>query len=176
MEATTTNSTQPAVETGRVLEDVSKKTQRPSKTTAINTKSGQPSKRQPLGADEPASTSIDVIGDKVVKATYTFRLDGKTKDRYSITTVFDYSNCTDAEILELATASVRITTQAKLRAMGDGALNHGVYEKVDVKSDILDTTKREIDPIQSAIRALVRATGMDEARARVMVEKELNRK
>lgn len=172
---TTTNNTQPAVETRRVLEDVSKKGNNVAKMTRSTAKVAQTGKRQPLGADESAKTEMTVISDNIVKADYTFRLDGKSKDRYPITTEFDFSNCSRQELLELATASVRITTQAKLRAMGDGALNPNVYQKVDVKSDILDTTRREVDPIQSAIRALVRATGMTEEKARAMVEKELKK-
>lgn len=173
MNATTENTQNVAPVTGRVLEDTVKKQASVTKMTQGKSKVANTARRQPLGADETAKREMEVLDNSRVRSAYTFRKDENSKDRYPITTVFDFSNCSQAEILELATASVRITLQAKLRAMGDGALNPDVYAKVDVKSDILDTTRSQVDPMTSAIRALIRATGMPETEARALVEAQL---
>lgn len=129
--------------------------------------------RTPLAADAVAKRSFLLLDDNKVKAEYTFRVDEKSKDRYPIVTVFDFGNCSREDILFLAASSVRITVQGKLRSMGNSALDASTYATVDVKSEVCEAQKSQVDETIRGIRALARATGVSEARAREIIEAEL---
>jgi len=102
---------------------------------------------------------------KKVNATFTFAA-SKGATEYPVESVFDFSSCTQAEILILAASSVRITIQAKLRALGDKALDPTTYAIVDVKSEVVETQRTQVDETVKTIRQLAKATGMTEAAAR----------
>lgn len=126
-------------------------------------------KRQPLGVDEVAKRDKVLLDDNKMQSSYTFKISGDATERYAITTVFDYSNCSRSELLELATASAQIIIQSKLRAMKDGALQPHCFNNVDVKRDIIEAQKTPIDDETRSIRALARAAGVSEEDARTIL-------
>jgi hypothetical protein len=134
-----------------------------------------PAKRVPIAEGETRKRLLEVVPNtRTVRATYTFKVDAKSTDEYPVESVFDFSGCTDEEILILASSSVRITIQAKLRAMGDVATNIDTFANVDVKTDVLNSARLPVDETLKTIRQLARVTGITEAAARAIVERELN--
>ena len=136
-----------------------------AKTTADN------KKRQPLQEGHTFKRSIVVQSDnKTVHTTYTFKPDEKSKNVYPVETVLDFSNCSQAEILELATQQIRIVLQSRFRSMGDAQrLDPTTYARVDVKSEIVETQRAVVDDDTRAVRALVAATGMSQEDAAKIV-------
>ena len=128
--------------------------------------------RHPLADGDVAKRSFLLLDDNKVRAEYTFRTDTNSTDRYPIATVFDFGNCSREDILFLASSSVRITIQGKLRSMGNSAFDVTVFAKVDVKRDVVDAQKSQVDETIRGIRALARAAGISEARAREIIETE----
>jgi hypothetical protein len=127
-----------------------------------------------LGEDEKATREMRVIDDRHVDATFTVRASEKSKQRYVIATRFDFSQCTQAEILQLAVAQCRIAAQARFRAMGEPErLEHDTWQKINVKSDIIDTQRLVVDGLTRSIRSLARETGLSEPEVRAMVERDL---
>jgi hypothetical protein len=125
--------------------------------------------RQPIPDGEPASTEFRLIDDRRAEVKYTFRLNKDSKERYSITTVLDYSDCSVAEILEFASRTNVITLQRNLRGMGTGALKADVYQKVNVKVDLVEAQRSAMDGETRDIHAFARATRMPVERARILL-------
>lgn len=123
-------------------------------------------KRLPIGEGESASPKIEVLDDKHVKASFSFKLDKDAKVRYGHTVLFDYSTCSLAEILTDATRSHVITVQRNLRALGDGALDATVYRNVNVKSDLLEAARSIGDPTTRGLHAFARAANVSQEQAR----------
>ena len=98
---------------------------------------------------------------KTVSCTFTVKRSKDDTVQHVVETVFDYSMCSEEEILQLATAQCRISAQALLRKMPEAQMtNPNTFRKIDVKSIIIDTDRSPIDPDTRAIRSLAAATGM----------------
>lgn len=177
------NTTQPnvaqqQVETKAAAQPAAKATTEKGKGRVLQAK---PAKVQPIAAiadGEPAKRELTIDeGKKTATATYSFKLSENDTQRYQKTTVFDFSGCTTSELIELAVATVRITTQRNLRALGKGALDPSAFSHINVKRDIVDATqKREsVDDITKAVRALMAATNMSHEAALALVEGEAKR-
>lgn len=126
---------------------------------------------QPLGDDDTATRKTEFVQPKVVDDTFTFRLVEKGP-RYTKTVRFDFTQCTDEEILNLALKSARIDLQSKLRAMKDQALNPEVLKTCNVKLDLLESTRDPVDPMVAAARRLMAALGCTIEEANAIVERE----
>lgn len=117
-------------------------------------------RRQPIGEGNDFTRRFEVLDDNRVKASYTFKLDENSKQKYGVTTILDYSKCSKAEILIDASRSHVITLQRELRAMREGALNADVYMNVDVKVDILDAGRATVDPETRGLHAFMKSAGV----------------
>lgn len=124
-----------------------------------------------LGDDDTATRKTEFVQPKVVDDTFTFRLVEKGP-RYTKTVRFDFTQCTDEEILTLALKSARIDLQSKLRAMKDQALNPDVLKTCNVKLDLLESTRDPVDPMVAAARRLMAALGCTIEEANAIVERE----
>lgn len=127
---------------------------------------------QPVGADEKVTRSTTFIQPKVVMDTFSFRLVEKGP-RYVKSVEFDFSDCTDEDMINLALQSVRIDLQAQLRALKEGALNPELFKKCNVKLDIINKSRDAIDPNVAAARRLMTALGCTYDDAIAIVEREL---
>ena len=125
-----------------------------------------------LSGDEKMPRSMEYLGENRIRVTGTVRFDEKSNDRYRMNSVFDFSNCSEAEILELASASVRITIQGRIRAMREGAVTSRAFGNVDVKSEVVDAQKSSADELTKAVRSLSRALSISESEARKLLERE----
>ena len=119
-----------------------------------------PAKRTPIPEGEAAKREFTFPATGKVGAKFSFKLNDKATERYQVESTFDFTGCTQEEILELAASSVRITIQGKLRAMGESALDPNAMRVVDVKRDVVETQRSVVDDTVKAIRALMKATGM----------------
>lgn len=126
-----------------------------------------------LGEDDVAKrdTVVDTTNKRVTD-TFAFKLNKDSKERYQKTTTFDFSEVTNEELYDLATATVRIIVQRNLRSLGQGALDPSAYATVNVKRDIIDAQPRRenIDPTTKAVRALMSATNMSHEECLKMIE------
>lgn len=140
------------------------------KMSHVKAKGALPARRLPIGDGETASSRIEVVDDKHVKASFSFKLERDSKLRYGHTVLFDYSNCSMAEILTDATRSHVITVQRKLREMGEGALDATVYGNVDVKRELVDATRSTIDPEIRSLAAFAKAAKLSHDDARRYID------
>lgn len=120
--------------------------------------------RTPIPNGESAKREFKPIDATKLQATYSFKLSDKDADRYQVESVFDFSNCSAQEIMELAASSVRITIQGKLRAMGQGALNTSAFANVDVKKECIDSARSSADDFTKASRALGKLSDAEKQR------------
>lgn len=139
------------------------------KTTQSKGKAGQVARRMPIGEGETVVRGITVLDDNKVKASFTFKLDDKSSERYSATVMLDYTNVSRAEVLIDASRSHVITLQRKLREMGDGALDASVYQNVDVKRDLIEDTRKSVDPETRDLHAFARAANLSPADAKMFL-------
>ncbi len=128
-----------------------------SQTKGKAKQGGTAAKRLPIGEGDSVTRGIEVLGDRVVKASYTFKLSDADKMRYGVVTTFDYSDCTMAEILEMATRPNVITLQRNLRQMGDNALDATIYQNVNVKRDLIEAQRSTTDGETRDVHAFARA-------------------
>ena len=108
--------------------------------------------RKMTATDKLAETKIN--GKKAV-VNWSVKADGeKTTPRYMLTSTFDFSGCSDAEILSLALKSVVIEAQRQWRDLantkGSTATTVNPFATVNVKSAIVDATRRTADPVARA--------------------------
>jgi len=152
-----------------------RKTTKPSKSTSAVPKS---ERLQPLAEGQSSSTTTRVLDDNKVETTFGFKMHKDATERYSKTCIFDFSNVSRAELLELATSNVRITIQGRLRKMGDAALNVAALAAVDVKSEVVDAEKGTTDDLTRAARSFARASNgmVSERDARAILEAQLAKK
>jgi hypothetical protein len=60
--------------------------------------------------------------------------------------------------------------QAVIRAMSPEAmLNPKTLQRVDVLADVLDASRQPKDPIEAAVRSMMKALGITEEKARAML-------
>ena len=82
-----------------------------------------------------------------------------------------FGGVSDEQLPLLAMYGAKVKLQAILRALSpDVMLNSQTLAVVDVQKDLLDVEKASGDPTTAAIRSIQKATGLDEAAARAMLE------
>jgi hypothetical protein len=163
----TTNEQPQVAKAPRVPKDTSAAKMSPPKPKGAANVVGQ---RQPLGKDDTRKRSFETIRPKVVKAAYTFKLHKDANEEYPVVSELDFSNCSEEDILFWAASSVRIILQGRLRKMGNSALDATVFAVVDVQRELAEGQRSPVDQGVRDIRALARAAGVSEERARVLLE------
>lgn len=106
--------------------------------------------------DETTMARATIINTdaKTVTATYNVRK-AEGGARHTLNTVFDFTNVSMAELYGLAMYGVRVKAQAMWRARDIDPLhpNRG-FERMDVKSQIVDATRAPRDPAAAATNML----------------------
>lgn len=126
---------------------------------------GAPATLRQIGTDERFSATTSVSGPRMVTAVYAIRKH-ENAPRYEKSTVFDFSNVSEEELLLLAMYGVKVTVQGALRSLAEREfLNPATYAKVDVKRDIVDAVSPKRNTKESALRLLVSQGVMTEAQA-----------
>jgi len=119
---------------------------------------------------ETFSAQTRYLGNKKVEATFSIKRD-KDSVRYEKKATFDFSKVTDEELHLMAMYAAKVKLQAILRAMSpDVMANSSVLASIDVKADLLEAEKQQVDPITAAVRSIQRATGLDEAAAKLLLD------
>lgn len=113
------------------------------------------------------SQEIDVKGKKVTSTYFVRKSEGG--ERHTLHTVFDFTNVTEAELYSLAMYAVKVKAQALWRSRDIDPLqpNKG-FDKMDVKSQIVDQARAPKDPGVAARKALEKLT--PEMRALILAE------
>ena len=110
-----------------------------------------------LGKDEAAPTKLAIEGRKVT-AMYTCRKDKDSADRYAVQSIVDFTNCSQDEIIEMASRTIVIDLQRQWRTLAKSNLANatkpGTFATIDVKRDVLEATRRATDPATKVVSAL----------------------
>lgn len=111
-----------------------------------------------IKSDETFSTTCNVdTAKKTVTATYGVRKTDKSP-RYALTSAFDFSGVSQAELLELAIRGVIIDTQRQWRVLANAANSTAErvnpFASVNVKTAIIDASRKTADPVTKAVNAL----------------------
>lgn len=110
------------------------------------------------------------INPKKVEPVFSIRRDAKSP-RYEKKTMFDFGGVSDEQLHLLAMYGAKVKLQAILRALSpEVKLSAQTLSVVDVKKDLVDVEKAAADSTTTAIRCIQKATGLDEAAARAMLE------
>ena len=105
----------------------------------------------------------------IVEATFALRR-GEGQPRYDKECVFDFSRVTEEQLYLLAMYGAKVKVQAVLRAMSPEAmLNPKTLQRVDVLADVLEASRQPKDPIEAAVRSMMKALGITEEKARAML-------
>src|SRR5262245_46836543 len=108
-------------------------------------------------------------GKGIVEATFALRR-GEGQPRYEKECTFDFSRLSEEQLHLLAMYGAKVKVQALLRAMSPEAmLSPKTLQRVDVLADVLEASRQPKDPIDAAVRSLMKALGITEEKARAMV-------
>ena len=108
-------------------------------------------------------------GKGIIEATFALRR-GEGQPRYEKTAVFDFTRISEEQLYLLAMYGAKVKVQASLRAMSPEAmLNPKTLSTVDVLSDVLEASRQPKDPIDAAVRSMMKALGITEEKARAML-------
>ena len=118
-------------------------------------------------AIEARSQTIDTKGKKVTSTYFVRKSEGG--ERHTLHTVFDFTNVSEAELYSLAMYAVKVKAQALWRSRDIDPLqpNKG-FDKMDVKTQIVDQARAPKDPGVAARKALEKLT--PEMRALILAE------
>jgi hypothetical protein len=118
---------------------------------------------------ENFSAKTTYKGKGIVEATFALRR-GEGQPRYEKETTFDFSRVTEEQLYLLAMYGAKVKVQAVLRAMSPEAmLNPKTLQRVDVLADVLEASRQPKDPIEAAVRSMMKALGITEEKARTML-------
>jgi hypothetical protein len=103
------------------------------------------------------SQTIDLQSKRVTSTYFVRKSEGGV--RHTLNTVFDFTNVSEAELYSLAMYAVKVKAQALWRSKDMDPLdpNRG-FEKMDVKSQIVDQARAPKDPGVAARKALEKLT------------------
>ena len=108
-------------------------------------------------------------GKGIVEATFALRR-GEGQPRYEKACVFDFSRVSEEQLHLLAMYGAKVKVQALLRAMSQEAmLNPKTLSTVDVLADVLEASRQPRDPMDAAVRSMMKALGITEEKARTML-------
>ena len=86
-----------------------------------------------------------------------------TGQNYKVDWNFDFSNCSEAEILELAARSAVIAYRKNFRGVAEDEIHNFALKDIDVKADIITSKKVKKSPV-AQVRNLLEGLS-DEQRA-----------
>jgi hypothetical protein len=93
-----------------------------------------------------------------------------SQPRYEKESTFDFSRVSEEQLYLLAMYGAKVKVQAVLRAMSPEAmLNPKTLQRVDVLADVLEASRQPKDPIEAAVRSMMKALGITEEKARAML-------
>ena len=119
---------------------------------------------------ETFSAQTKYLGGKKVEATFSIRRDAKSQ-RFEKRAVFSFAAVTEEELHLMAMYAAKVKLQAILRAMSpDVMANASVLSTIDVKVDLLEAEKAQVDPVTAAVRSIQKATGLDETAAKLLLD------
>jgi hypothetical protein len=119
---------------------------------------------------ETFSAQIKYLGEKKVEATFSIRRDAKSQ-RFERKAVFSFAALSEEELVTMAMYSAKVRLQAILRALSpEVMLNPQTLSTIDVKRDLLEADKVSSDPVTAAVRSIMKATGLDEAGAKALLD------
>jgi hypothetical protein len=139
--------------------------------TAPKTSASAPSSPKLRVIPEAENFSAKTIykGKGIIEATFALRR-GEGQPRYEKECVFDFSRVTEEQLYLLAMYGAKVKVQAVLRAMSPEAmLNPKNLQRVDVLADVLEASRQPKDPIEAAVRSMMKALGISEEKARIML-------
>lgn len=98
------------------------------------------------------STELSANADnRTVVAKFATKPSKHSPDRFGFNTVLDFGGCSDDEILALAAKTVVISVQRNFRETfaenSDAAVEASQWDRVDVKSDVIDIQRGPRGPI-----------------------------
>ena len=121
---------------------------------------------------ETFSAVTKYLGQKKVEAVFSIRRDAKAP-RYEKKALFDFSKVSEEELYLLAMYSAKVKLQAILRNLSSEVmLNSTTLAAINVKADLLDSDKVPTDPITAATKSIMKATGLDEAAAKAVLDQD----
>lgn len=120
-----------------------------------------------IAKDATFSASTTVMpGGKAVGVTFSARK-SENSDRYAVTSQLDFSECSQSDILELATKTCIIDLQRQWRVLANApnstATTRNPFEKVNVKKAIVESTRSTGTPVQRATSALAKLSPTERA-------------
>jgi hypothetical protein len=119
---------------------------------------------------ETFSATTKYLGSKKVEAIFSLRRDAKAP-RHEKKATFDFGKLTEEELYLMAMYSAKVKLQAILRNLSpDVMLNSATLAVIDVKADLLEADKAPSDPTTAAVRSIQKATGLDEAAAKLLLD------
>ena len=119
---------------------------------------------------ETFSAQTKYLGGKKVEATFSIRRDAKSQ-RFEKKAVFSFTAVTEEELHLMAMYAAKVKLQAILRAMSaDVMADASVLAVIDVKVDLLEAEKAQVDPVTAAVRSIQKATGLDEVAAKLLLD------
>ena len=139
--------------------------------TAPKTSAPAPSspKLRVIPEAENFSAKTTYKGKGIIEATFALRR-GEGQPRYEKECVFDFSRVTEEQLYLLAMYGAKVKVQAVLRAMSpEVMLNPKTLQRVDVLADVLEASRQPKDPIEAAVRSMMKALGITEEKARAML-------
>jgi hypothetical protein len=108
-------------------------------------------------------------GKGIIEATFALRR-GEGQPRYEKESTFDFSRVSEEQLYLLAMYGAKVKVQAVIRAMSPEAmLNPKTLQRVDVLADVLEASRQPKDPIEAAVRSMMKALGITEEKARAML-------
>jgi hypothetical protein len=108
-------------------------------------------------------------GKGIIEATFALRR-GEGQPRYEKECIFDFSRVSEEQLYLLAMYGAKVKVQAVLRALSPEAmLNPKTLQRVDVLADVLESSRQPKDPIEAAVRSMMKALGITEEKARTML-------
>jgi hypothetical protein len=122
-----------------------------------------------IPAAENFSAKTLYKGKGIIEATFALRR-GEGQPRYEKESTFDFSRVSEEQLYLLAMYGAKVKVQAVLRAMSPEAmLNPKTLQRVDVLADVLEASRQPKDPIEAAVRSMMKALGITEEKARAML-------
>ena len=139
--------------------------------TAPKTSAPAPSSPKLRVIPEAENVSAKTLykGKGIIEATFALRR-GEGQPRYEKESTFDFSRVSEEQLYLLAMYGAKVKVQAVLRAMSPEAmLNPKTLLRVDVLADVLEASRQPKDPIEAAVRSMMKALGITEEKARAML-------
>jgi hypothetical protein len=118
---------------------------------------------------ETFSAVTKYLGQKKVEAVFSLLRDAKSP-RYEKKALFNFEPVTEEELYLMAMYSAKVKLQAILRNLSpEVMLNPGTLSQIDVRRDLLEADKAPADPVTAAVKSIMKATGLDESAAKLLL-------